>query len=107
VITNSRRASYGYDQRVEVHGSKGMISAENQRPFAIELADSKGFHKPPLHDFFMTRYAQAYAAEIASFVEAVQKGNAPSPSGQDGLNALQIADAAQESAISGSIIQLG
>lgn len=107
VITNSRRASYGYDQRVEVHGSKGMISAENQRPFAIELADSTGFHKPPLHDFFMTRYAQAYAAEIASFVKAVQKGNAPSPSGQDGLNALQIADAAQESAISGSIIQLG
>ena len=107
VITNSRRASYGYDQRVEVHGSKGMISAENQRPFAIELANSTGFHKPPLHDFFMTRYAQAYAAEIASFVKAVQKGNAPSPSGQDGLNALQIADAAQESAISGSIIQLG
>ena len=107
VITNSRRASYGYDQRVEVHGSKGMISAENQRPFAIELADSTGFHKPPLHDFFFFFYAQAYAAEIASFVEALQKGNAPSPSGQDGLNALQIADAAQESAISGSIIQLG
>ena len=107
VITNSRRASYGYDQRVEVHGSKGMISAENQRPFAIELANSTGFHKPPLHDFFMTRYAQAYAAEIASFVKAVKKGNAPSPSGQDGLNALRIADAAQESAISGSIIQLG
>ena len=77
VITNSRRASYGYDQRVEVHGSKGMISAENQRPFAIELANSTGFHKPPLHDFFMTRYAQAYAAEIASFVKAVKKGNAP------------------------------
>ena len=77
VITNSRRASYGYDQRVEVHGSKGMISAENQRPFAIELANSTGFHKPPLHDFFMTRYAQAYAAEIASFVKAVKKGMPP------------------------------
>ena len=106
VITNSRRASYGYDQRVEVHGSEAMIVAENQRPVSIEIANNTGFHKPPLHDFFMTRYIQAYADEIASFVQAVTEGSPPTPSGQDGLNALYIADAAQLSAQTGTIVTL-
>ncbi|MGB1554245.1 MAG: inositol 2-dehydrogenase [Candidatus Puniceispirillaceae bacterium] len=106
VITNSRRASYGYDQRVEVHGSEAMIVAENQRPVSIEIANNTGFHKPPLHDFFMTRYIQAYADEIASFVQAVTEGTPPSPSGQDGLNALYIADAAQRAAQTGTVIAL-
>ena len=65
VISNSRRATYGYDQRIEVHGSKGMVSAENQRPVSIELANDKGYTRPPLHDFFMTRSIDAYANEIA------------------------------------------
>ena len=56
IISNSRRASYGYDQRIEVHGSLGMVSAENQRQVSIEIANSQGFTKPPLHHFFMTRY---------------------------------------------------
>ncbi|TIP32287.1 MAG: inositol 2-dehydrogenase, partial [Mesorhizobium sp.] len=54
-INNSVRAAYGYDQRIEVHGSKGMVAAENQRPVSIELANDKGYTRPPLHDFFMTR----------------------------------------------------
>jgi myo-inositol 2-dehydrogenase/D-chiro-inositol 1-dehydrogenase len=64
LISNSRRATYGYDQRIEVHGSKGMVAAENQRPVSIEIATAKGYTRPPLHDFFMTRYLDAYAAEI-------------------------------------------
>ena len=64
IISNSRRASYGYDQRIEVHGSKGMITAENQRPISIEIANSQGFTKPPLHDFFITRYREAYENEV-------------------------------------------
>ena len=96
-ISNSRRASYGYDQRIEVHGSLGSVSAENQRPVSIEVANKDGYTRPPLHDFFMTRYTEAYANEIASFIAAIEKGAALSPSGTDGLAALALADAAVKS----------
>lgn len=104
VISNSRRATYGYDQRIEVHGSKGMVAAENQRPVSIELANGSGYTRPPLHDFFMTRYIDAYANEIATFIAAMSKGGKASPSGQDGLAALVLADAALESAKSGKSV---
>lgn len=94
VISCSRRALYGYDQRVEVHGSLGSVRAENQRPVGIEVAGEGGFTRPPLHDFFMTRYTEAYAAEIATFVAAVLDGTPMSPSGHDGLMALALAEAA-------------
>ncbi|MBD9373185.1 inositol 2-dehydrogenase [Rhizobium sp. ARZ01] len=97
IISNSRRATYGYDQRIEVHGSKGMVSAENQRPVSIEVANGEGYTRPPLHDFFMTRYTEAYANEIASFIASVEKSAPLSPSGADGLAALEIADAALKS----------
>ena len=94
IISNSRRATYGYDQRIEVHGSKGMVAAENQRPVSIEMANGKGFTRPPLHNFFMTRYIAAYANEIAAFVAAVKSGVPGKPDGADGLAALALADAA-------------
>ena len=94
VISNSRRATYGYDQRIEVLGAKGMISAENQRPVSIEIANAKGFTRPPLHDFFMTRYIAAYANEIAAFIDSVKSGKPGQPDGADGLAALAIAEAA-------------
>ncbi|MDR6757614.1 myo-inositol 2-dehydrogenase/D-chiro-inositol 1-dehydrogenase [Mycoplana sp. BE70] len=97
IISNSRRATYGYDQRIEAHGSKGMVCAENQRPVSIEIANGDGYTRPPLHDFFMTRYTEAYANEIASFIAAVETGTPLSPSGADGLAALEIADAALRS----------
>ena len=97
LISNSRRATYGYDQRIEVHGSKGVVSAENQRPVSIELANGSGYTRPPLHDFFMTRYTEAYAAEIAAFVDAVGAKKAAAPSGEDGLLALALAEAALKS----------
>ncbi len=73
IISNSCRATYGYDQRIEIHGSKGMVAAENQRPFSIEVANGDGYTRPPLHDFFMTRYTEAHANEIASFIAAIEK----------------------------------
>jgi myo-inositol 2-dehydrogenase/D-chiro-inositol 1-dehydrogenase len=97
MISNSRRATYGYDQRIEVHGSDGMVSAENQRPVSIELANGRGYTRPPLHDFFMTRYTEAYAAEIAAFIQALASGAAAVPTGEDGLIALALADAALKS----------
>lgn len=105
-ITNSRRATYGYDQRIEVHGSTGMVNAKNTAEANIEVADTTGYHQPPLLNFFMTRYTAAYANEIAAFVDAVEAG-APTPTtGLDGLKALELAEAALESVKTGRAVAL-
>jgi myo-inositol 2-dehydrogenase/D-chiro-inositol 1-dehydrogenase len=106
VISNSRRATYGYDQRIEVHGSGGMVAAENQRPVSIEVATGAGYTRPPLHDFFMTRYTEAYAAEIAAFVAAVVTGGGAAPTGEDGLIALALAEAALKSQAEGRVVRM-
>ncbi len=106
VISNSRRATYGYDQRIEVHGSKGMAAAENQRPVSIEVANGNGYTRPPLHDFFMTRYTEAYAAEIATFIAAMGGTGKAEPSGEDGLIALALADAAVKSVAERRVVRL-
>ena len=106
VISNSRRATYGYDQRIEVHGSNGVVSAENQRPVSIEIASSLGYTRPPLHDFFMTRYTEAYAAEIAAFIAAVSAKAPAQPSGEDGLIALALAEAALKSVKEGRTVKM-
>ena len=89
-----------------MHGEDGMITAENQRPISIEVASSTGFTKPPLHDFFMTRYLDAYAAEISAFIKALNTGGADIPQGIDGLNALMLAEAALQSAKTGEAVSL-
>lgn len=105
-ITNSRRATYGYDQRIEVHGSLGGVSVENHRQSRIEIANADGFTRPPLLDFFMTRYLAAYAAEIASFVHAVETGAPMETTGHDGLMALALADAALMSVQTGQAVKV-
>ncbi|AAN33896.1 MULTISPECIES: inositol 2-dehydrogenase [Brucella] len=102
VISNSRRASYGYDQRIEVYGSLGAVSAENQRPVSIEIASKDGYNRPPLHDFFMTRYT----AEIGAFIDALDSGKAPMPSAEDGLKALALAEAALRSVKEGRTVKV-
>jgi myo-inositol 2-dehydrogenase/D-chiro-inositol 1-dehydrogenase len=64
---------------------------------SIEVADASGYTRPPLHDFFMTRYTEAYAREIAAFIESVAKRKKASPGGEDGLIALGMAEAALRS----------
>ena len=105
-ITNSRRAVYGYDQRVEVHGSGGMVAAENEHPMRIEVATADGYTRPPLHDFFMTRYIAAYANEINAFISSLRGETGGIPVGRDGLNALLIAEAALDSAQSGQAVDI-
>jgi myo-inositol 2-dehydrogenase / D-chiro-inositol 1-dehydrogenase len=106
IITNSRRAAYGYDQRIEVLGETGAVSAMNMAEANIEVADKDGFHRPPLLNFFMTRYVAAYANEIAAFVAAVRDG-APTPTtGEDGLRALVLADAALRSVAEGRTVRV-
>lgn len=105
-ISNSRRATYGYDQRIEVLGSQGSVVAENTREANIEVADSSGFHRPPLLNFFMTRYSAAYANEAAAFVQAVKNKTQPPTTGEDGLIALALAEGARLSVKEGRRVLL-
>ena len=105
-ITNTRRATYGYDQRIEVLGSKGSVSAENHREANIEIANAQGYTRPPLLNFFMSRYISAYANEIAAFVAAVADGAKTPTTGHDGLMALALADAALESVKEGRAVKV-
>jgi myo-inositol 2-dehydrogenase / D-chiro-inositol 1-dehydrogenase len=105
-ISNSRRATYGYDQRIEVHGSKGMLRAENVYESTVEFAGAHGFSGDKVLNFFLERYAGAYRDELAAFVTAVSSGKAPSPSGEDGLRAQMLADAADQSRRSGQSVKL-
>lgn len=105
-ISNSRRATYGYDQRIEVHGSKGMLRAGNIHETTVEVATGAGFRADPVQNFFLERYAAAYRAELDAFVAALKGKTAPLPSGEDGLKAQILADAATESARSGKPVSV-
>jgi myo-inositol 2-dehydrogenase/D-chiro-inositol 1-dehydrogenase len=96
-INNSRRASYGYDQRIEVHGSEGRLMAANRTPSTVEVADGQAVKcDKPLY-FFLERYAEAYRHELDAFIAALTK-KAPMPVGaEDGRMALVLAEAALRS----------
>ena len=96
-ITNSRRASYGYDQRIEVHGEKGMLRAENMLENTVEVATAAGFTKAPAQHFFLERYNAAYRAEMAHFIAGVIGTGPIFPGIEDGLRAQILADAATRS----------
>ena len=98
VITNSRRATYGYAQRLEVHGSKGMDRADNVHNTTVQVLNQAGYQADPIQNFFLERYGAAYANELNTFIDAVESGNRdPRPNGFDGLQAQKLADAATES----------
>ena len=99
-INNSRRATYGYDQRIEVHGSLGMLQASNQLENLVTQAGSDGFTYAPNQHFFLERYEAAYLAEITHFVQALNRGDAPAPGIADGVAAQKLADAATRSHLS-------
>ena len=105
-ISNSRRASYGYDQRVEVHGSKGLLRAENILENAVEVATQAGYSRAPTLNFFLERYEAAYLREMNHFVAAIAGTATLSPTIEDGLKAQLIADAAAESLTTGTPISL-
>jgi myo-inositol 2-dehydrogenase/D-chiro-inositol 1-dehydrogenase len=96
-IENSRKCAYGYDQRVEVFGSGGMISVGNKAAVTTASSDKRGIHGPlPLH-FFTERYADAYLEEMKSFLQAVILNREPEVTGMDGRIPVVMAHAALRS----------
>jgi myo-inositol 2-dehydrogenase/D-chiro-inositol 1-dehydrogenase len=94
VIDNSRQAVYGYDQRVEVFGTKGCVAVENDRPNSAQVSTGEGvFSEKPLY-FFLERYQDSYIEEIKAFVGAVRNDEPPPVTGNDGLQPVLIGLAA-------------
>lgn len=106
IINNSRRAVYGYDQRVEAFGSGGMAISENRTLNHLRLSTG-GFtdQAAPLMNFFIDRYDAAFAAEIGAFVDAVEQGVSPPVGFEDGRQALILAEAAIRSVTEGRTIK--
>lgn len=108
VISNSRRATYGYDQRVEAFGDKGMAISENRRPHGMTLHTLDFTEQAePLLNFFIERYREGFDAEIDAFVTAIESGAAPVVGFEDGRQALILAEAALQSVKTGQIVRLG
>lgn len=94
VIKNSRRAVYGYDQRVELLGSEGLLQAQNMLENTVVKSTTAGVTGAKPTYFFLERYMPAYAAEWAAFVTAVTAGAALPVTLADGIAALAMAEAA-------------
>jgi myo-inositol 2-dehydrogenase/D-chiro-inositol 1-dehydrogenase len=100
-INNSRRAAYGYDQRIEVFGARGLLRAENRGETTIAHFGAKGTVSDRPLDFFLERYAQAYRIELAAFLAALEKSESMPVGADDGRRALLLAEAAIKSLKSG------
>ncbi|QZT35236.1 inositol 2-dehydrogenase [Caldalkalibacillus thermarum TA2.A1] len=97
IIDNSRQAVYGYDQRVEVFGSKGCVTTNNDYPNTAQWWTADGVHgDKPLY-FFLERYKESYVEEVKAFIDCIIHDKKPAVDGQDGLQAELIAYAAKKS----------
>jgi myo-inositol 2-dehydrogenase/D-chiro-inositol 1-dehydrogenase len=96
-VANTRRAVFGYDQRIEVCGARGMLAAGNRKSTSVERATANGYSTDPALPFFLERYADAYRLELDAFVRRLHGEAADIVSGADGVRALEIADACVES----------
>ncbi|MBC7221316.1 inositol 2-dehydrogenase [Candidatus Bipolaricaulota bacterium] len=97
VIENSRRAVYGYDQRIEAFGEKGMLQVGNPRLDTLVRSDPHGDHRTRISHFFMDRYADSFVREAQAFVTALRSGGPPPVTGEDGEIAVVLAHAARRS----------
>jgi myo-inositol 2-dehydrogenase/D-chiro-inositol 1-dehydrogenase len=105
-INNTRRAVYGYDQRIEVLGEKGMLRAENLTPTTVEQFGASSTAKDNPWPNFQTRYAEAYAAEVGSFIRSVERGEPAEVGPRDGREVLVLAEAALKSSQSGKPVRI-
>ncbi|MFT4192119.1 MAG: inositol 2-dehydrogenase [Comamonas sp.] len=105
-INTSRRAAYGYDQRFEVLGSRGLLACGNHRPTEVSLLDAQGAHGDLPEHFFLQRYREAYRLEIEHFFTQLQTGGAFRTTVADGVAAQRLADAAAQSLATGQPVVL-
>jgi len=105
-VNSSFRSVYGYDQRIEAFGEKGMLISGNHRPTALERHGKDGIRRDPLLAFFIDRYAESYRRELDAFIQAIEAGTAPAVGLDDGRRALMIAEAGVRSAKSGAPVVL-
>jgi myo-inositol 2-dehydrogenase/D-chiro-inositol 1-dehydrogenase len=105
-ISNSRRATYGYDQRIEVHGSGGMLRAANVLENTVDVATADGFRAAPTMNFFLERYEAAYRIEMQTFVAHLGDKSIAIPGIDDGLRAQVMADGAAKSLETGLPVSL-
>lgn len=96
-INTTRRAAYGYDQRFEILGSDGMLQAGNHKPTEVVSHTAKNVSEDKPENFFLERYRAAYANEMAHFFDALTNGTRLRTTVQDGLKALELAEAATTS----------
>jgi myo-inositol 2-dehydrogenase/D-chiro-inositol 1-dehydrogenase len=106
VIDNSRKAAYGYDQRLEIFGDGGMIQVNNNHHNTNVISDEKGIHHALPLDFFMDRYAKSYLKEMELFIDALVNDKEMPVGGEDGLQATLIAVAAKTSMQEGRPVKL-
>jgi myo-inositol 2-dehydrogenase/D-chiro-inositol 1-dehydrogenase len=105
-INTTRRAAYGYDQRFEVIGAKGMLQAGNHRPTEVVASTAQSVSADKPEYFFLERYTRAYANEMAHFFDAIAKGTPIKTGIEDGVKALQLAEAATTSWREKRIVEL-
>ena len=96
-IDNSRKAVYGYDQRVEILGSNGAIATENRYPNQAVISTGESVRKDLPMNFFMDRYTESFAAELRAFVDAILSGKPTPVTGHDGRVPVVMALAARKS----------
>ena len=96
-IDNSRKAIYGYDQRVEVFGSEGMVAVSNNTPDTAVHSDTEGVHSSLPLFFFVERYTDSYVAEMQAFIECIQQDKTPPVTGIDGRIPVVMGYAAKKS----------
>jgi myo-inositol 2-dehydrogenase/D-chiro-inositol 1-dehydrogenase len=105
-LAGTRRAVYGYDQRIEVLGAEGALHAENVVESTVVFHGPDGIVGDKPLPFFLQRYAEAYRRELDHFIQAVARGAAPVVGGAEGVRALALADAADQSARTGQVVRL-
>jgi myo-inositol 2-dehydrogenase/D-chiro-inositol 1-dehydrogenase len=105
-IAGTRRAVYGYDQRIEVLGAKGALHAENVVESTVVFHGPDGIVGDKPLPFFLERYADAYRRELDHFIQSVARGAAPLVGSAEGIRALALADAADQSARTGQVVRL-
>ena len=106
VIDNSRRAAYGYDQRIEVFGSLGAAMAANDTPTNVTVMNAEGVTTDKPLYFFLERYMQSFRDEMIQFVDAVINDKATPTTGIDGLNSILVALAAKKSVKEGRPVKI-